>query len=296
MTALVIGEALVDIVERPGVEPVPHAGGSPFNVAVGLARLDVPTRLAAQVAPDAHGELLVARLRESGVVLDALEPTPGHTSTARATLADDGSASYEFDLTWDPASLPDPGDFEAIHVGSLGTSLQPGALLVADVVVMADLVGVPVSFDPNVRLTVEPDPAVWRHVFASIAPYASIIKMSDEDAATLFPGEAPEDLVRRLSADRGIVAITCGGEGAHIAAGGEAVSVPPADVRVVDTIGAGDSFMAAMLAWCATYSWPAADELDPTELTDLAMYASSAAGITCSRPGADPPWTGELAG
>lgn len=294
MTALIVGEALVDVVQRPGAEPEPHAGGSPFNVAVGLARLDVPTRLAAQLAADAYGELLVDRLFESDVVLDALEPAPARTSSAKATLADDGSATYDFDLTWDPATLPDPGTFEVVHVGSLGTSLEPGASLVADLVVMADALGVPVSFDPNVRLTVEPDHAVWQRIFATIAPHASIIKMSDEDAAVLFPGEQPETLAKRLAADGALVAITLGGDGSVVAAGGESISVPPADIRVVDTIGAGDSFMAAMLAWCATYDWPSAGELDPTELTDLALYASSAAAITCSRPGADPPRTAEL--
>ncbi|AXT86624.1 carbohydrate kinase [Aeromicrobium sp. A1-2] len=294
MTALIIGEALVDVVSRPGAEPEPHAGGSPFNVAIGLSRLDVDTELAAQVATDAYGELLRDRLDESAVTLLALDPQPARTSSAQATLAEDGSASYVFDLTWDPTSLPDPGEFEVVHVGSLGTSLQPGADLVADLVVMADVLGVPVSFDPNVRLSVEPDHDVWRRVFAAIAPYARIIKMSDEDAVVLFPDEEPIHLARRLSADRGIVAITCGGDGAHIAAGGVSVSVPPADVRIVDTIGAGDSFMSAMLAWCATYGWPAADELDPMELTDLAMYASSAAAITCSRPGSDPPRTIDL--
>lgn len=294
MTVLVIGEALVDVVRKPDREPVPHPGGSPFNVAVGLARLDVPTRLAAQVGPDAYGDLLREHLYDSDVALELLEPAPDRTSTADATIAADGSASYAFDLTWDPAALPDPADFEAVHVGSLGTAIRPGAALVAGLVVSADALGIPVSYDPNVRLTVEPDPAVWRRVFEQVAPYASVLKMSDEDAAVLFPGESPADLVRRLSADRGIVAITCGGEGAHVAAGGRHASVPPADVRLVDTIGAGDSFMAAMLAWCATYDWPGGDELDATELTDLAMYASSAAAITCSRPGADPPWTREL--
>jgi fructokinase len=294
MTVLVIGEALVDVVQRPGRDPEPHAGGSPFNVAVGLARLDVPTVLAAQIGPDRYGDGLRWHLADSDVTLVELDPVPARTSTAAATLADDGSASYEFDLTWDPAALPDPAEAEAVHVGSLGTSLQPGAALVAELVMSADVLGVPVSYDPNVRLAVEPDAEVWRRVFASIAPYASIVKMSDEDAATLFPDEQPADLARRLAADHGIVAITLGGEGAIVATAGAVATVPPADVRVVDTIGAGDSFMAAMLAWCATYDWPAADELDATELTDLAMYASSAAAITCSRPGADPPRTIDL--
>lgn len=294
MTILVIGEALVDVVQRPGRDPEPHAGGSPFNVAVGLARLDVPTVLAAQIGPDRYGDGLRWHLADSDVTLLELEPVPERTSTAQATLADDGSASYQFDLTWDPAALPDAAEAEAVHVGSLGTSLAPGADRVAELVMTADAMGVPVSYDPNVRLAVEPDPQVWRRVFAAIAPYASVVKMSDEDAETLFPGEPPADLARRLAADRGIVAITLGGEGAVVAAGTAFAAVPPADVRVVDTIGAGDSFMAAMLAWCSTYDWPAADELDATELTDLAMYAASAAAITCSRPGADPPRTADL--
>lgn len=294
MTVLVIGEALVDVVQRPGEGPVPHAGGSPFNVAVGLARLDVPTVLAAQIGPDTYGDLLRDALDDSDVALATLEPVPTTTSTAQAILADDGSATYAFDLQWDPLQLPDPGDFEAIHVGSLGTLLEPGASLVAGLVVSADALGIPVSYDPNVRLGVEADPARWRAVFDAIAPYAAILKMSDEDAAALFPGEPPAELVRRLAADRGIVAITCGGDGAHIATRDDAVPVPPAHVRVVDTIGAGDSFMAAMLAWCAMYDWPAAGELDATELRDLAMYASSAAAITCSRRGADPPRTRDL--
>ncbi|MCW2830133.1 MAG: carbohydrate kinase [Aeromicrobium sp.] len=291
---LVIGEALVDVIHRGEAAPEPRAGGSPFNVAVGLSRLDVPTVLATQIGDDAYGAGLRGHLADSDVILTSLAPVPAATSTAHATLDPDGGASYEFDLTWDPTELPDPAGFDAVHVGSLGTALEPGASLVAGLVLSADAVGVPVSYDPNVRLTVEPDPVRWRRVFAEIAPHASILKMSDQDATVLFPDELPVDVARRLSHDRGIVAVTCGADGSHLAIGGRVVSIPPADLRVVDTIGAGDSFMAAMLAWCATYDWPTADELDPTELTDLGMYASSAAAITCSRPGADPPRTRDL--
>ena len=294
MTALIVGEALVDVVQRPGAEPEPHAGGSPFNVAVGLSRLDVPTRLAAQLADDAYGDLLRGRLYESDVELDALDPAPERTSSSHVVLADDGSATYEFDLTWDPAALPDPGEFEVVHVGSLGTALEPGAALVSDLVVMADALGVPVSFDPNIRLTVEPDDAVWRRTFESIAPHASINKMSDEDAAVLFPGEETGALAQRLAADGALVAITHGGDGAVVASSKHVAHIEAPRITVIDTIGAGDSFMAAVLSWCATYSWPAADELDPTELTDLGMYACSAAAITCSRPGADPPRTADI--
>ena len=294
MTALVVGEALVDVVQSPGADPERHAGGSPFNVAVGLARLQVPTRLAAQLADDPYGDLLRNRLYESEVVLDALEPTPARTSSARATLADDLSATYEFDLTWDPAALPDPGSFEVVHVGSLGTCLEPGAALVADLVAMADALGVPVSYDPNVRLTFEPNHAVWRRTFEAIAPHAGIIKMSDEDAGVLFPGEEPDVLAQKLAVSGALVAITLGGAGAIIASSRAVTRVEAPAITVVDTIGAGDSFMAAMLSWSAAHSWPAADELDLAKLTDLGVYAVGAAAITCSRPGADPPRTAEL--
>ena len=294
MTALVVGEALVDVVQSLGAEPERHAGGSPFNVAVGLARLQVPTRLAAQLADDPYGDLLRNHLYESEVVLDALEPTPARTSSARATLADDLSATYEFDLTWDPAALPDPGSFEVVHVGSLGTSLEPGAALVTDLVAIANTLGVPVSYDPNVRLTVEPNHAVWRRAFEAIAPHAGIIKMSDEDAGVLFPGEEPDVLAQKLAVSGTLVAITLGGAGAIIASSRAVTWVEAPAITVVDTIGAGDSFMAAMLSWSAAHSWPAADDLDLAKLTDLGMYAVGAAAITCSRPGADPPRTAEL--
>ncbi len=216
------------------------------------------------------------------------------TSTATATIGEDGSASYEFDLTWNPEAMPDPAAFEAVHIGSLGAALMPGAHRVAELIATADAMGLAVSYDPNVRLAVEPDPAFWREVFETVVPYARIVKMSDEDASVLFPDEAPEDLARRLAGDGKLVAITLGGAGAVVAGGSVVGGADAPAVAVVDTIGAGDSFMAAMLSWCAAYSWPAADQLDDTELTDLAEFSVSAAAITCSRPGADPPRLSEL--
>lgn len=289
MTILVIGEALVDVV---GGEP--HPGGSPFNVAVGLARLECPTVLATQIGNDAHGAQLRQHLAGSGVDLAALNPVPERTSSATATIGAAGSASYEFDLRWDPASMPDPAGFEAVHVGSLGAALMPGAHRVAELIATADAMGIAVSYDPNVRLAVEPDPAFWREVFATVVPYAGILKMSDEDAAVLFPAEAPEDLAKRFAADGKLVAITLSSSGAVVAGGDQLGGADAPSIAVVDTIGAGDSFMAAMLSWCAAYTWPAGHQLDATELADLAEFAVAAAAITCSRPGADPPLLSEL--
>jgi fructokinase len=289
MTILVIGEALVDVVDGE-----PHAGGSPFNVAIGLARLECETVLATQIGNDSYGSILQRHMSESGVDLALLDPVLERTSSATATIGEDGSASYEFDLTWNPAWMPDPAAFEAVHVGSLGAALMPGAHRVTELIATADAMGVAVSYDPNVRLTVEPDPAFWREVFEAVVPYARIVKMSDEDAAVLFPDEAPEDLAKRLAGEGKLVAITLGGAGAVVAGGAEVGGADAPSVAVVDTIGAGDSFMAAMLSWCASYSWPAADQLDDTELTDLAEFSVNAAAITCSRPGADPPLLSEL--
>lgn len=296
MTVLVVGEALVDIVEGADGTSRAHAGGSPYNVARGLARLGVDAHLVCQFADDDHGRLLAQGLDESTVGHAGPDPSVHRTSTAVASLDEDGAATYTFDLTWAPSDLPDPGAFDAVHVGSLGTLIEPGAAHVAELVVTADVLGVPVSFDPNIRQSVVADPEVWQAVFARFAPHARIIKMSDEDAAVLFPDVSPPDLARRLASEGALVAITQGAGGALIAHHDELAVIEAPPVQVVDTIGAGDTFMAAMLAWSAAYDWPAAAELDVTELFDLGNYAARAAAITVSRAGADLPWLEELDG
>ncbi len=296
MTVLVVGEGLVDVVHHDDGGTSEHVGGSPYNVARGLSRLGVETHLVCQFADDDHGRLLADGLEESHVRHGGPDPSMHRTSTAVARVDASGSARYDFDVTWQPASLPDPGAFDALHVGSLGTLIEPGAAQLADLVVMADVLGVPVSFDPNVRLSVVADPQIWQAVFARFAPYARIIKMSDEDAAVLFPDVAPPDLARRLASEGALVAITQGAGGALIAQQDQLAVIEAPVVQVVDTIGAGDTFMAAMLAWSAAYDWPAAAELDVTELVDLGTYAARAAAITCSRAGADLPWIEEVDG
>lgn len=292
MTVLVVGESLVDVLIGAGGAESRRAGGSPFNVAIGLARLDISTQLATQLGADADGELLRKALADSSVDLLTLTPQPACTATARATIAADGSASYEFHLSWDPVELPDPTGFEAVHVGSIGTTLGPGADQVAAFVADAAAAGVPVTFDPNVRLGIQPVAAELRRRFDAIAPHAAVIKMSDEDAAALFPGRPLDDLASELATRGTLVTITRGGKGAMMRSGKLLihVAVPPTDV--VDTIGAGDSFMAAMIAGLAALSWPAA--LSSCQLESLGTLASRAAAITCMRAGADPPRRSEV--
>jgi fructokinase len=294
MSVLVVGEALVDVVTAPDAPPVAHVGGSPLNVAVGLGRLGVPTTFAAQVGRDRNGEAIVEQLRAAGVALSRLSPTPRRTSTAAARLSAAGGAAYAFDLSWDPAALPDLGGFGALHVGSIATVLAPGAARVVELAAAAHRRGVPVSVDPNVRLAVEPDPGAWRRAFAALLPHAEMVKLSDEDAGVLAPGVPAAELAARLAGEDRLAVVTCGAAGAHAATPACRTRVAAEAVEVADTIGAGDSFTAALLAWLAWRGRPAARDLDAADLEDLCAFAAAAAAVTCSRPGADPPWTAEL--
>ena len=293
MTVLVVGEALIDVVARAGGERTERVGGSPLNVAVGLARLGVPTTFASQVGDDQRGRAVKEHVAAAGAAFVALDPSPRATSTAVATLSSTGNATYEFEVDWNPTALPDLRGVDAVHVGSLGAVLSPGAQVVSDLVATAAGFGIPVSFDPNVRLAVEPDVEVWRRAFALIAPQATHLKMSDEDAETLFPGIPPAELATSWASD-GLAVVTCGADGSHLARGESSCHVPAGVAQVVDTIGAGDSYTAAVLAWFARRSWRAPGDGGTDALMELGSFAAAAAAITCSRPGADPPWAGEV--
>ena len=301
--ALVVGEALVDVrtEERAGDRTVDeHVGGSPLNIAVGMARLGVPTTLAAQVADDDRGEVVARHLAASGVDLLRLSAPPV-TSTATAEVQPDGSATYHFDLTWDPERLPDPAEFALVHVGSIAAALPPGADRVAELVAAAGAVGVPVSFDPNVRLGATPDVEDVRRRADVLAGGATVVKLSDEDAETLYPSVPVERVASDLVGRSGVrlAAMTLGGKGLRLATADDMVSVPAPGYEVVDTIGAGDTVMAALLAGLLQHGLLEPDgthRLDRATLGWLGDLAVAAAAVTCGRPGADPPWRSELPG
>ena len=300
-----IGEALVDVPHDTRVDPpvvAEHPGGSPLNIAVALARLGVDTTLATQLGEDDRGTALAKHVVASGAELVRLEPRRP-TSTATAVIGSDGAASYSFDLTWDPDRLPDPTDFALVHVGSIGAALAPGADRVAELVAGAAAAGVPVSFDPNVRPAITPDLDDVRRRAERIADGATLLKLSDEDAALLFPAILVEDLPRRLVERHGVrlVAVTRGAAGLVLDDGAHTVSVPAPQVVVADTIGAGDTVTAALLAGLLVRkllgpgSWPTPGPGAEAMLEWLAALAVRAASVTCARPGADPPWRAELA-
>jgi fructokinase len=297
---LVVGEALVDIRldEREGADATAqeHPGGSPLNIAVGLARMGVPTALAAQVGDDARGDDIARHVSASGVELLWLEPQHA-TSTATARIRPDGAATYHFELEWNPAALPDPSGFAWVHVGSIGSALAPGADLVAELVAAAAAAGVPVSFDPNVRTDITPDLEDVRRRTGALIDGATVVKLSDEDAEALFPGveveQVARDLVQRPTVQ--LAVITRGGEGLLLHSDAASVTVQAPRMDVVDTIGAGDTVMAALILGLLSQGAPGAgDRLDAEHLRRLGELATGAAAITCSRPGADPPWHDEL--
>jgi fructokinase len=302
-TFLVAGESLVDIVlPADGGDPEKAVGGSCLNVAVGLSRLGVATTLSTRIGDDGLGAMVAAHVEASGVTLAPGSVVPGHvTSTATAHLDADHAATYDFDLHWDlPRQDLDPATV-GVHVGSLGATLDPGRTAVVDLVHRAVEAGTFVSYDPNIRpfFLGEPDDA-WREVL-EVGGGVGLLKLSDEDLALLRPGAPVDDVCRELLAgeETELVVLTRGAAGAVAFTEVSRLEVPAPAVDVVDTVGAGDSFMAAMLAllcdWGVVEDGPGAlSALDDDRVRLLVAGAATAAAITCSRRGANPPTRPEL--
>ena len=299
---LVVGESLVDVVVPADGERERAVGGSCLNVAVGLARLDVPTTLVTRIGDDGFGREVAEHLRASGVVLDEESVVAGRrTSTATAYLDEQHAASYDFDLDWDLPHQEVSADLLGIHVGSLGASLRPGRAAVVDLAAHAADDGGFVSYDPNIRpFFVDDVGSAWRDV-CEVAGSARLVKLSDEDLQHLRPGEDAEQVCRDLLEGRHteLVVLTRGGNGATAYVEGSTLAVPAPPTDVVDTVGAGDSFMAAMLALLADWGVlvdgaGALAAFDDDQLEVLVRGAVTAAGVTCSRRGANPPTRREL--
>jgi fructokinase len=301
LPVVVVGEALVDIVVPVEGETSSAVGGSPLNVAVGLARLGVPSLLITRIGDDEHGRWVADHVRGSGAELAATSVVPGSTtSTATAHLDQDRAARYEFDLTWDldHHRLPEA---RALHVGSLGATLLPGRHTVDDLVRQAQDSDLLVSYDPNVRPAFVDDPeGTWRDV-AEIASRCRLVKVSDEDLAALRPEETVEDLTAELLAGgtTELVVVTHGAGGASAYAPGLTVREQAPPTELVDTVGAGDAFMAGLLAILDEWDVPAdgagaLDALDEGHVRLLLRGAMTVASITCGRRGANPPTRLEL--
>ncbi|WP_405371691.1 MULTISPECIES: PfkB family carbohydrate kinase [unclassified Microbacterium] len=292
-SVLVIGEALIDIVVRGG-DDHELVGGSPANVAVGIARQGLDAVLLTRLGRDDRGRRIAAQIEASGAVVAEASWTDAATSTARATLRPDGSAEYDFRIDWALDADAANAAAEAasvVHAGSIALFLQPGAEVALAALERAQRAGAIVTVDPNIRPALVGDDAraVAERAFAA----ATLVKLSDEDAEALYPGRSAEDVLEAIAAfGPRIVVMTRGSEGAIARGPVGVVEVPPLRVQVADTIGAGDAFMASLIVSAVDDAALLAG--DGGALERALRRAAVTAGITVSRPGADPPTRGEV--
>ncbi|MER2133642.1 MAG: carbohydrate kinase [Arthrobacter sp.] len=300
----VIGEALIDEVLSDTAPRRSHPGGSPLNVAVGVARLGRPVQFAGRYGTDAYGVLIAEHLKNNSV-LAALPADGRPTSVATATLDPAGGARYTFDLEWTLPGLA--GELPRLlqgttllHTGSIATMLSPGADEVLTAVEQAHPQAT-ITYDPNCRPTIITDVSYAREQAEKFVRLADVVKASDEDLAWLYPDQPVEDAARAwLQLGPAVVVVTRGSRGPWAVTASGSCEAPAPAVAVADTVGAGDSFMAALIAGLMDRDFdgaarrPELRKIGVGDLEAIIAYAARAAAITVSRPGADPPRRSEL--
>jgi len=294
---LVVGEALVDLVQRADGSRHEAPGGSPANVALTLGRLGRHPQLLTSLGDDARGLGVRTWLENSAVLVTA--SAAGSTSTATAVLDSTGAATYEFDLAWAvDVSLAGPAD--VLHVGSIATVIEPGA---SDVLRLVEerRESATITFDPNIRPALIDDAGAARARVEQLVGLADVVKVSDEDLRWLRPDQSlSEAAADWLALGPAAVVVTLGGEGAFALTVAGRVSILAPLVTVVDTVGAGDTFMGALIDGLVDADVAGADrraalrELPLGVLERIMRRSADAAAITVSRPGADPPTREQL--
>ncbi len=303
---LISGEALVDLIPDPEKDGRYDAvlGGSPYNVAIGLARLGAPVSFVSRLSADANGEALAAALARDGVDLRLIvrDSQPTTLAFVMRGTAQTGSRysfyinSTSFDGPW-PFPQVWPAGARHLHVGSI-SALEPrhGERVVA-ALEMARAAAT-TSFDPNIRPLVTPDRGAVRALAERQVRLASVVKASEEDLEWLYPGRGVEDSLADW-AQRGpkFCVATLGAEGALARFGGERLQAAARRVEVVDTVGAGDSFMSALLSAMDRDGalGAGAPALDRDGLGRWLAFAAKASAITCARRGSDPPTLADVA-
>jgi fructokinase len=318
----VAGEVLIDLVVMPGGQVHARLGGGPYNSARALARLGVETMFLGRVGAEAFGQLLREQLAREGVTFGVAEPSRKPTTLSVATLGHSGAAAYSFylegtaatDLEYDVLAKALPGDVAALLVGGLGLVTEPSGSSIERLVLETAPADAIVVLDPNCRPGVIDDPAAYRDRISAVARRADIVKASAEDFAYLYPSLSVEAAANRLLRGGSSLILATDGPGTVRAFMPDAMlqeEVP--NVKVVDTIGAGDAFGGGFLAWWTSNGLGRADLRPPDAVRDglrqmdlrranerldnvrrAVKAAVAAASLTCTRPGADPPNLSEL--
>lgn len=300
---LCCGEALIDFVpvasSEGGMSYRPCPGGSVYNVARALGRLDVPTRFLGGISQDFFGDMLVAGLTESGVGIDLVDRSPAPSTFGFVSLDSDEPAYAFYDIeaaerSW--TRLPDAADLpgvDCLHFGSISLVREPAASAYETLLHREAEAGRLISFDPNIRPTLVRDPAAYRGRIERILAVADIVKISAADLDWLHPGLDPSEAADRwLARGASLVAITFGERGVLGRTRAHSTMVDAVPARVVDTVGAGDSFMAGLLAGLGDR-----DRLERARLATLTAsdldaalgFGQRVASATCERRGADAP-------
>ena len=295
MRALVIGEALIDIVERDGEVTGEHVGGSPLNVAVGLARLGRDVDFLTHIGDDARGRRIVEYVESSGVQLVSGSTSADHTPTAVATLDENGSAQYVFDIDWQLSGTPEVTPPLVAHTGSIAAWHEPGCRATA---ALLDTYhpSATITFDPNVRPALIDDGDATRGRIDRLLEKCDVVKASDEDMRWIDPNRSAKQIARTwLSLGPSIVAVTMGDRGAFAMCEAGTARIAALPVDVVDTVGAGDAFMTGLIdaLWELELLGAARRHdlrgIGLDALNSVVATAALSSALTVSRAGADLP-------
>ena len=296
MSIWVCGEVLIDILPTG-----PVVGGGPANTAKALARLGHDVHFIDGISSDKYGQMSRQELLDDEVKLDLALNSDKPTCLAIVSINESGGASYEFEIdgtaTFDFSDswLPDPSRYKpsVLHIGTLVTVIQPGADVLYDwAMQVAEFA--PIVFDPNVRSVVINDRDKYLAAVEQWVAISSIVKVSDDDLAWLYPDQQYVDVAGRWISDgAALVVVTRGANGLVGFTADGSVEVPGVKVDVADTVGAGDTVGAIIVEAMIEKGIL---NLTGDTLKAVLNRAAIAAGITCSRKGAQPPYKHELKG
>jgi fructokinase len=297
------GEALVDLVDDGGT-PRSVAGGGPFNTAIAFGRLGVPVGFLGTISRDADGQMLAKQLLDARVDTSFVRWSDAPTPRAVVHHLGDGRNEYTFHLNGTSLADLRPDELPvlteeawAVYVGTLALAIDPPASAY-EALVDREAGRRQIVLDPNVRPAIFGDVDVYRRRFERLARLADVIKLSEDDAAWIYPGLRAA-AVLKLILDLGprVVALTRGENGAIAGSNGAVVDIAGIPVDVVDTVGAGDSFGAALIAALvdeSAFGPQATRSADEGVLARAVSYAVAASAITCTRRGAAPPSREEI--
>lgn len=300
------GESLIDFVpaDSEGTLYCPKPGGSPMNCAVAAARLGASVKFAGTVSRDFFGDRILSHLEENHVDTSMVARVQNPTTLAFVSASESGDARYAFyahhsaDRALTPDHLPDAIPAGAVlQIGSISLLADPESRTLITLAERCRSEHI-VVFDPNVRPNLVDDESDYRHRVERAFAASAIVKASEEDLAWLFPERSLDQAASSIfSSGAELVVVTRGASGSEIRTPLHTVQAPGKPVQVVDTIGAGDSFMAAILVWLEEHLIASRDqlrELAPEQLALMLDSATRVGSFACTRAGADPPWRDEL--